>query len=46
VVASTLIAARPILASIKKARRLVLSHRARGDQAHVVLRGVVGPDLI
>jgi phosphohistidine phosphatase len=45
-VASTLIAGRPMPWSIKKAAVWWLSHRARGDQAHVVLRGVVGPDLI
>jgi phosphohistidine phosphatase len=45
-VASTLIAGEPMPWSIKKGAIWWLSHRMRGEQAQVVLRAVMSPDLI
>ena len=45
-VAATLIADEPIPWSIKKGGLWWLSHRVRGEQAQVVLRAVVSPDLL
>jgi phosphohistidine phosphatase len=45
-VAATLIAGKPMPWSIKKGAVWWLSHRVRSEQPQVVLRAVVGPDLI
>lgn len=45
-VAATLIGGEPMPWSIKKGAVWWLSHRVRGEQPRVVLRAVVGPDLI
>ena len=45
-VAAKLIGGKPMPWSIKKGAVWWLSHRVRGEQPQVVLRAVVGPDLI
>jgi phosphohistidine phosphatase len=45
-VASLLIAGEPMAWSIRKGALWWLTHRARGEMPHVVLRAVIGPDFI